>query len=86
MMLSDEYVDKYITNQILNMENDFLRKSNVIRYALYRYKKNCVLCLSKKMLKETRQAMRRHRMKEIVKECLKESYKKKIPTASYMKF
>lgn len=85
-MFSDEYIDKYLTNQILKMESCFLRKSNVIRYALYRYKKNCVFCLRPKMLKETKEAMRRHRLKEIVKECLEKTYKEKIPTATYMKF
>lgn len=86
MMYSDESIEKYIINQVLIMENEFLRKSNVIRYALYRYKKNCVFCLRPKMLKETKQAMRRYRLKEIVKECIEKTYKENIPTASYMKF
>lgn len=86
MMYSESFIDNYIRNQILIMESSFLRASNIYRYAMYRYKKACVLCINRKMYKETREAMRRHRLKEIIKQCLDEQYKKKIPTAEYMKF
>ena len=87
-MFSNEHNEQYIIKQLEKMESKkgFLRKSNILKYCLYRFNKSCVFFITKKQYKQVKREMRIFRMKEILKEVLFETYKKNIPTAEYMTF
>ena len=88
MLFSDEYICEYITKQIDRIENKLLRKSNIYRYAMYRYKKKCIFSINKKKYNETRDFMRKSLLKQLCLNLLDEKYKKiiseSIPTATYL--
>lgn len=67
MMYSEDFKDKYIDNQLEIMERIYLKKSNIYRYALFKYKKCCVFSITKKMYAEAKFELRKKRLKIIIK-------------------
>lgn len=88
MLFSNEYIEEYIMKQIDRIENKLLRKSNIYRYAMYRYQKKCVFSINKKRYNETRDFMRKSLLKQLCLNLLEEKYNKiineSIPTATYI--
>ena len=84
-MYSDEYIEDYLNKQLKIMDDVFLRKSSIYKFAMWRYSKCCVFSINRKMYNDTKNYMRKMRMKEIIYNITKNNFVE-IPTASYMKF
>ena len=84
-MYSNEHIENYLNKCLDVMEEKFLRRSNIYKYAMIKYNKCCVFSISKKMYRDTKREMRIIRLKEILINLYHNKFDP-IPTAKLYKF